>query len=189
MARYRCGPWQHFNRGAIRQCSVGIRIRGFTAHQECAQWCWAACIQAAFDLAGYEVPQEAIVEKLFGSRFVCRPAIGPQIANAINGRWTDRRGRRFRARADVLADLMFGIVNPDALSQASRYLADDIPLINGALGHATLMTAMTWIEDNFRQYQLQEIVVRDPWPGNRNRRRLSVQEFHGSTFLAAVVAR
>lgn len=188
IARYGCSPWQPFNRGMIRQCSAGIRIGGFTAQQECAQWCWAACIQAAFDLAGYEVPQEAIVEKLFGSRFVCQPAIGPQIAGAITGRWTDRRGRRFRARAYVLADLMFGIVNPSALSQASRFLADDVPLINGALGHATLMTSMTWVEDNFGQYQLQEIIVRDPWPGSPNRRHLSAKEYYGSMFLAAVVA-
>ncbi|MDA0784757.1 MAG: hypothetical protein O3B37_00565 [Proteobacteria bacterium] len=132
------------------------------------------------------MPQEAIVEKLYGNQFICEPAAGPGIVSAIEGQWQDRNGNEFYASAQVLADLQFGIVNPAALEQASWFLANDTPLINGALGHATLMTAMEWVEDNFGNYQLQNIIVRDPWPGRPNRRRLTDQEFAGSTFLAAV---
>lgn len=185
-AEQSCSEWQPYNYGYVRSCTVGVRVNRLRT-QACDQWCWAACIEAAFRIAGYRVSQERIVEKLYGSQFICRPAIGPGIASAVQGYWVDDRGDEFYADVHVLADLQFGIVDPFALQDASRYLANNIPLINGAVGHATLMTAMSWIEDNFGQYQLQEIIVRDPWPGNQNRRQLTYREFSGTNFLAAVI--
>jgi len=182
-----CSPPQYFNGGLVRQCSVGLRVGRFTARQECDQWCWAACAQAAFDLAGYAIDQEHIVERVFGSHWNCRPNIGPGIAAAIEGEWEDNHGEYFYATTRTLTDLQFGVIDPFALQHAAEFLANDVPLIVGSLGHATLMTAITWLEDNFGQYRLQEIIVRDPWPTRPNRRRLTGREFYGTTYVAAVL--
>lgn len=184
-----CSRPQRYGAGLVRQCSVGIRIGpSLTAQQRCDQWCWAACIEAAFALRGYRVAQERIVETLYGDRFVCAPAVGVNIANTIARPWTDDRGRRFRGLVRVVTDVQFGVRNPNALRIAADFLQRGVPLITGALGHATLMTAMSYVEDNFGRRQLQEIILRDPWPGRRNRRRMTPREFYGTTFLAAVTA-
>ncbi|MFT5485504.1 MAG: hypothetical protein ACI9JL_004346 [Paracoccaceae bacterium] len=186
-AAYSCSRPRPFNGGLVRNCSVGFRIRGFTASQRCDQWCWAACIEAAFKLNGFRVSQEVIVDKLFGAGRPCRPSVGPQIAAAVEGDWVDRDGREFSATTNTHLDVQFGVRDPRALQNVSRYLADEVPVIIGTLGHATLVTSMSWIEDNFGQQKLTEIVVRDPWPGRPNRRRLSAQEFQGATYISAVI--
>jgi hypothetical protein len=61
------------------------------------------------------------------------------------------------------------------------------PLIVGALGHATVLTAIKY--ERFMGYPLwlTEITVRDPWPDNPNRRLLTADEFADSFFVAKVV--
>ena len=86
-------------------------------------------------------------------------------------------------------DLNFGIRDPFALQRASGYLADDVPLIVGALGHATLLTEIVWLEDNFGNTQLEQLVVLDPWPGSSGRRLLSPAEVFGTTYIAAILVR
>lgn len=186
-AEYACSNPYPFNGGMVRNCSVGFRIGRITAQQECDQWCWAACIEAAFKLYGYRISQRKIVEKVFGPGLPCRPSIGPQIAAAVEGYWTDSNGSSFYATTRTHTDLQFGIQDPLALQNVSRYLAENTPVIVGALGHATLLTGMSWLEDNFGQWRLTEMIVRDPWPGNLNRRRLTPQEFWGTTYISAVI--
>lgn len=187
IADYSCGGWRPYAMGAIRECEVGFRIGRITAQQECDQWCWAACIQAAFDLYGHGVEQRDIVEKVFGPSAPCRPSVGPEIAYAVEGRWRDGSGETFWATTRTHTDVHFGVHDPFAIQNASRYLANDIPVIVGALGHATLLTGMQWIEDNFGNWQLMQMTVRDPWPSNLNRRNLSQNEFNNTTYLAAVI--
>lgn len=186
-AEMACSAPTPYNGAMVRSCSVGVRVTAQT-RQRCDQWCWAACVEAAFGLAGFRLSQERIVERLYGSSFVCAPAAGPGIAAAINQNWVDDRGRRFRGQVQVINDVQFGVQNPYALQIAADYLRRGVPLINGALGHATLMTAITWLEDSYGNLALQEIILRDPWPGRQNRRRMTPQEFYGATFLAAVWA-
>lgn len=186
---YQCTPPQYFNGALARRCSVGFHIIGITAQQTCDQWCWAACIESAFRLYGYKISQPDIVRKLYGGNTPCTPSIGPQIAAAVEGYWQDHAGKRFYATLDTRTDIQFGIYDPFVLGNVSRYLANEIPVIVGALGHATLLTGITWIEDNLGHQRLVEIIVRDPWPGNPNRRRLSMAEFYGTTYVAAVIIR
>lgn len=168
----------------FRQCSVGVQVGLETARQRCPEWCWAACVEAIFGFHGYRVPQERIVEKAFGGD-ICRAAIGPQIAQAIEGSWRDERGRSFDATVEVLWDAQFRFGRPDAIIQAARELEADNPLILGALGHATVLTAMTYSGNGFA-VQLNELIVRDPWPGNPNRRTLTLPEALATQFLAKV---
>jgi hypothetical protein len=170
--------------GPVRTCSVGLPVGLIAAAQQCLEWCWAACIQTIFDYHGYSVEQERIVQKLFGAT-ACLPAIGPHIAYAIEGNWIDKLGDPFQARAQVLWDAQFGFGRPDAIAIAAQELARNNPLILGAMGHATVMTAMTY-SGNGQFIQINEVIIRDPWPGNPNRRALSAQEALATQFLAAV---
>jgi hypothetical protein len=168
----------------VRTCNVGLPVGLITAAQGCLGWCWAACIQTIFDYHGYSVEQGRIVKKLFGAT-ACLPAIGPQIAYAIEGKWIDNFGDPFQARAHVLWDTQFGFGRPDAIAIAAQELAKNNPLILGAMGHATVMTAMTY-SGNGQFVQINEVIVNDPWPGNPNRRALSPEEALAAEFLAAV---
>ncbi len=170
----------------VQQCTAGLEIgQTTTARQRCPEWCWAACIETIFALHGKSVPQEAIVDKIFGGP-ACSAAVGPQIIGAIDGIWTETNGRQFSARAVPLLDMQFGIWTPNAAAAVAIELANNNPLINGALGHATVLTAMTYLRDIYGRGMPMQIVVRDPWPESPNRRMLTVQEVAGTNFLAAI---
>jgi hypothetical protein len=163
---------------------VGVQIQLNTARQEKPHWCWAACIEAIFDFHGYQVSQEAVVEKVFGGD-VDRPAGGREICASVNGRWNARGQKTFDARAEVLWDAQIGFGRPDAVVQAARELESNNPLIVGALGHATVLTAMTYSATSFGA-RLEEIVIRDPWPLNPNRRTFTQEEAMQTQFLAQI---
>ena len=183
-AEYQCSYPDAYGR---QICTAGIpSLRFYAARQLCDQWCWAACIQMVFATAGRYVSQEAIVLKLFGG-LVCAPASGGRaIIAAINGNWIDDNGYPFSAYSEPLLDLSAGYPNPEAAAAAARELANGYPLINGALGHATVLTAMTYARDAYGNGQPLELTVRDPWPDNPSRRTLSMQEAGSTDFLAAV---
>lgn len=179
-----CGPFDY--RG-VRTCQVGVNIGPVpTAQQECQNWCWAACIEAVFALHGHWIDQQVLVEKVYGSPNACRTATGNQIANAITGDWVDGRGSHFRARAEVLADLSMGYAQPNALAKIWDELARGKPLINGAREHATVLTAMTYLQDTAGRTQLTNLTVRDPWPYSPNRRDLTPNEVYGTFFVCKV---
>lgn len=182
-ADWQCSP---FDQRGVQFCEAGLRIGStVTARQACENWCWAACIEAIFALHGHAVDQEAIVTRVFGG-LRCLPADGPTIIRAVSGRWRSRTGQEFQATAEPLLDLAYGIWRPDAVGIASQELMKNNPLINGALGHATVMTAMSWVQDVYGRQELMNITVRDPWPGSINRRVLSPQEAYATSFLARV---
>jgi hypothetical protein len=74
---------------------------------------------------------------------------------------------------------------PDAVIQVARELESNNPLILGAMGHATVLTAITYSGNAFG-VQINEVVIRDPWPFRPNRRALSPQEAFLTQFLAKV---
>lgn len=176
----------NFNGNGVQQCTAGVEIGPIrTAQQECQNWCWAACIEAIFSVHGYSVSQQTIVNRLFGSP-QCSTATGPQIINTITGQWQSEDGEDFYAQAAPLLDLSFGISNPQASAMVAQELAAGNPLINGAMGHATVLTAMTYLRDVYSRGQPTQIVVRDPWPFSQNRRVLTAQEAAGTFFIAKV---
>jgi len=69
----------------------------------------------------------------------------------------------------------------------ARELAANNPLINGAAGHATMISAISYYRNFHGQGQVVSITVRDPWPGNANRRFLTPQEAQGTFFVARVL--
>lgn len=177
-----CQPlWE----GAQR-CEVGVRLPHFyRAEQECQNWCWAACIQMAFAYYGHLIPQRAIVGKLYADA-KCERAAGTQIVQTINGWWRDNNGVAFQAGAEVLWDTNSYYGRWDAAQRTAHDLAAGAPLIIGALGHATMLTAMMYDHDVYGRSQVLSLTVRDPWPSNPARRVLSQEEVAGTVFLTRI---
>jgi hypothetical protein len=195
-----------FGRDGIQLCSAGrIVLDVETARQRCENWCWAACIQTIFAANGFQLEQEAIVRRLYGGE-ACLPATGSQIVRTIGQTWTDRRGTTFRASAQSLPDATIGIrrsgggrVAPNLADDITiglfanqgsqtlvRELENDNPLIIGALGHATVVVAASYERSRDGFVRLIDLGIRDPWPGNPNRRTLTAQEARASFFVAKV---
>jgi len=169
-----------------RECVVGLEIGSIeTVRQRCEQWCWAACVQAVFALRGHDVAQEEAVIKIFGGP-ICEPATSDQILAAIDGEWVDAYGFQFSARAQRLPDIGMGTFTGAGFRDIINELNAGNPLINGAVGHATVMTAAHFIEDQHGLPYITDFVVRDPWPDSPNRRVLSAREIFDSSFLAKV---
>jgi hypothetical protein len=178
----------------LQGCIVGIptdRINRIAAiagtSQEQSEWCWAASISMLFGYYGHPVSQEQIVRQAFG-QLVNMPGSPALISQALNREWVDTRGKHFRSSA-IYSDAAAGggAVNNDVIANE---LHDNHPLIVGAVGHAMLLTAMTYQpiatpDGMLHVGRVFSAAVRDPWPYNTPRRELSASEMR-PTFLAAV---
>jgi hypothetical protein len=137
-----------------------------------------------FDHHGHYVDQEQIVERLYGSA-ICATAQGWQIINTINGTWTDDEGETFEAEGIPLVDADFNFAMPNAGALVAQEIANDNPVINGAVGHATVV-----VESHYHGWAggagTDAILVADPWPGNASPRFLTPYEMSGTFFIAKV---
>ena len=165
----------------VRQCTAGIKSEPAStvfAFQEQTQWCWAAAIQMVFAYHGYSVQQTRIVSEVWGAPFNM-PGQPAQILASLNRVWTDDFGKRFRSRGK---DYDANVVT------AAQDLARDKPLIVGTMGHAMMLTAMTYTGAGMN-VGINSLVVRDPWfrlDAPLGRRVLMLQEFVSISFLARV---
>lgn len=176
-AAYQCNAYGY--------CEVGVpSFAVYSAPQECQQWCWAATLQSIFATRGYLVSQQTIVRKLWG-QLICAPAQPSQIWAAARGQWRDNYGRYFRAELTSIYDPMIGISGYNALGIMIDELAAGRPLVCGALGHATAISAISF-QRSPQGPLLRSVTVRDPWPGNPNRRTLTMNELARTSFLATV---
>jgi hypothetical protein len=167
--------------GNLYACTAGIRSSVATtfAHtQDADMWCWAASISMIFEYYGHPVAQERIVEEAWGS-IVDLPADPARITSSLNRDWTDDNDDEFTSTSDSFS------VN--AIT-AAQDLAEDHPLIIGALGHATVLTALTYVQNPSAPggATVTLATVRDPWPGNGGKRNLSPQEWYNVDFAARV---
>jgi len=157
-------------------CEVGIpsdRLEPITSQQAMSQWCWAASISMIFGYHGHALPQEGIVQSVFG-QLVDLPAMnGLVMTGSLARRWTDTRGRPFQAKVRVF-DVHAGQFEVDTQTIISE-LRDERPLLVGTVGHAMVMTAMRYTRSPWGQVQVVGATVRDPWPG-RGRRDLEWHE-------------
>jgi len=149
--------------------------------QRRSQWCWAAAISMMFAYYGYRVPQEHIVQRILGIP-IDRPGQGFQISQALSASWRDARERRFRSHCRVF-DMQSGRAELDNATIITE-LRSERPLIYGAQGHATLLTAVRYVRHPNGMFAINGGIVRDPWPG-RGRRELSWAELR-PMYVAAV---
>lgn len=181
LARVACGAFTPFG---VQACQVGIASDVFTVRardtQHASEWCWAASIEMVFRYYGHNVSQERIVAETWGG-IVNLPATSPLvILRDLNRPWTDDDGNSFR-----VSGTSYGA---NAVT-AAQDLAQDMPLIIGTLGHAMVLTALSYNRDVYGRGAVTSAVVRDPWPYPGlpdGRRVLSPQEWFSTSFLARI---
>ncbi len=143
--------------------------------QSMNQWCWAACISTLFNYYGHPVSQARIVRQAYGG-IVNMPASPNLIFRALNRRWVDDNGVPFTVVADV-----YTVNNVTAAND----LQANHPLIIGTMGHAVLLTALTYYPTTNGPYIIGGI-VRDPWPTRASRRPITPTEWANISFAARV---
>jgi hypothetical protein len=172
-----CTP---FDMNGVQRCEAGIDssildvVASDTQHE--SQWCWAACIEAVFTYYDHPVPQDRIVSEIWGD-VVNMPGAPLQILSALNRKWTDQNGDDFTSQGTSLGT--------NAIT-AAQDLAADHPLIIGTLGHAMVLTSLTYLRDVYSRGQVQLAEVRDPWPYNQRHRALTPQEWYSISFAARI---
>jgi hypothetical protein len=173
LADMRCSP---FGPTGLQTCEAGIDSSRLPFPvQKQSEWCWAACISMVFQYYGHSVSQERIVQETWGG-IVNMPGQPEQIVSDLNRQWKDDNGRRFTARGDVYSV---------TAGTAAQDLEANYPLIIGSMGHAMVLTDLVYVRNFQGQGQVQQAVVRDPWPG-RGRRVLSAQEWFAIQFAARI---
>jgi hypothetical protein len=162
----------------IEVCTTGISSITFKqAFQQQNEWCWAACISMVFEYYHHAVDQQRIVKETWGT-VADMPGMPRDIFRDLNKRWTDDAGKAFQCQGDVY---------PVNVNTAIQDLIDDHPLIIGALGHATVLTAIvSEVDTATSQYEIQQVIVRDPWPGRGGRRPLTPMEWASINFAARI---
>ena len=146
------------------------------AYQQASEWCWAACIQMVFSYWGHPVSQQEIVRQTWGV-ITNMPAQPEQIIADLNRQWEDRGGNVFTSEADTFSATG---------ETAAQDLARDMPLIIGSMGHAMVLSAVSYNRAQSGQGQVTGALVRDPMPGNGGRRPLRPQEAAATMLLARV---
>ena len=149
-----------------RVCRAGISLSTALmayASQQMSVWCWAASIEMIFRAHGYYVPQQEIVQAVYG-RVVNLPAFsGYTISTQLNRSWTDTRGRNFTVRIDGLYDHdahIFGLSN----SAVVNALQAGNPLIYGNVSHAMMLGIVDYYPVS-PEPQFRAAGFADPWPG------------------------
>jgi hypothetical protein len=131
-----------------------------------------------FQYYGHAITQARIVKEAWGE-VVNMPGTNDQILSSLSRDWTDDDGNDFSAQCDAVT------ANPIT---ASQDLANDMPLIICTIGHAMLLTALTYLSDPFAPggAQVTAATVRDPWPTNGGVRILSAAEWYSTSLLVRV---
>jgi len=175
-AKMTCSP---FDFNGVQICEVGIDSNlasQVSKPQKKDQWCWAASISMIFSYYGHPISQERIVKETWGN-IVNLPASPEQIIIGLNREWIDDKGEKFTAQGDVLTA---NVVT------ASYDLANDMPLIIGTVGHAMVLTSLTYYRDIYGNGIPIKAIVRDPWPTSGNKRMLSPYEYNMTNFLIRI---
>lgn len=162
----------------MQQCEAGIESITFQqAFQEHREWCWAASISMVFGYYHHPVDQQRIVKETWG-QVADMPAQPSDIVRDLNRSWVDDNGRKFQSFGDVLST---------NANTAVQDLQANHPIIVGALGHATVLTALvTTIDLATSQWAVVQAIVRDPWPANGGKRVLSPVEWGNIAFAARI---
>lgn len=151
-------------------CTVGIpsfQAQQIAERQYMSEWCWAASISMIFNYYNHPVSQARIVKEAYG-RIVDMPGSPLAILRSLNRPWVDDNDEEFSVVADhFTANYLTAIED----------LRNDSPQLIGALGHAVVLTAMTFV-DTPAGPQVISAIVRDPWPTSPSRREMTAQEWY-----------
>ena len=181
--------WVHPASGLMVQTGPNTYMAGVPtlqfqqASQKSTNWCWAASIEMVLKYHGLNVTQESMVQKIHGS-LVDKIGDPWQILRALTGSGPNAVGRMSQIYAEGYTGLYPYFIQD---------LINGYPLIVGLnygtqIGHAVVLTAVTYSTDMFgRQYPLS-VVIRDPWPSNPPRQEIPFPIFQRGCFFSARVA-
>jgi hypothetical protein len=164
--------------------AAGVQTMQFaTAAQKSQNWCWAACIEMVLKYHGVNVSQEAVVERIYGQK---RDGTGDpwQILLALSGWGPNVSGGASRIYAEGY---------PGLFPYFIQDLINGYPLIVGLnygtdIGHAVVLTAVSFSTNQFGQRIPHSVVIRDPWPNNPDRQEMPIYAFVQGCFFSARVA-
>lgn len=148
--------------------------------QRQTNWCWAACVQMVLNFHGLYVSQEQVVHKIYGT-LVDQPAGQQQIMNALSGWAPNYQGRISQIYCQP------GVTG---INDITQNLAYKWPLIvglrnpQGGIGHAYVLTAISYSTDQFNNTIPIKVVLRDPWPLSPSRQEMSWYEFSNRLMMA-----
>lgn len=175
LAELNCSP---FYPPGVQQCTAGIpsHIASLSAFQQNnTQWCWAACISMVFSYYGHPVSQARIVLETWGE-ILNMPGQPWDILANLNRPWVDDLGQAFSVYGDSLSANHV---------TAAQDLAANRPLIIGTMGHAMLLTAVTYMRNGWGQGYIIDARVRDPWE-KTGLHSLSPAQWGNANFLVRI---
>jgi hypothetical protein len=159
------------------------------ATQRQPMWCWAACIQMIFELHGVGVSQEMIVHRSFGfdmwGQLPNKPGGFQHMTESLNHFGIDYHGRSYMAMAALYP-------GPPPSNVLLRELQENRPLLfsyqsRPTMNHAVLCTAAGVVYRD-GQPHIETLVVRDPWPNEKNRKTNGRVEHRAISLIAKTTA-
>jgi hypothetical protein len=141
--------------------------------QEEPQWCWAACISMLFSLYGHPVSQARIVSEVYGAPVNMPAMAGIVIAQQLNRKWNDDKGKPFISRVTAAYDFA-AQVSTITDQWAIQQLDQGHPIVIGAGAHAVLLAGLKYLPTPMGP-QVRAGAAFDPWPG-RGARELKLSE-------------
>lgn len=185
--------WDCSTQGFIETCNlvldpkdISVSAKAAANPQQQANWCWLASIEMAFRYHGYAVPQQKLLDQLWGS-IEDMPGRPEQIIGATNRVYVDDNAKRFRAESAESASWY----------AAAGSLAQNIPVLvgynqPGGTGHMTMVVGIQVqaLYNNANQIidtRISDVLLWDPWPGV-GLRSMTQAEFDNTSILVAVKA-
>lgn len=165
-------------RGDAAACRVGFTSTPPLALDACRGRAWAVAL--AYVLRGYgaQVAPGDLMARAGLDADACPghdPAREPALLHATVGTWTDRDGQSFLLGLSPLPSLHEALpLHPDFPRLLTRLARQ--PLLCGAAGHATVMTALTTVPGLAGTVRRDTITVRDPYAETGGLRLLTPDE-------------
>ncbi len=150
---------------------VGIEknaISGISASQKTPMWCWAACIEMVLRYYNIEITQEDVVYRTYGIDAAGNlPVFGakaPEITRNLNNWSFDRNGKPYVVRAALFPGTPRNEIVIDHLKSGRPIILGYGP--DPDSGHVVVLTALSYVVDQYGRPYVTTLIVRDPFPDN-----------------------
>jgi hypothetical protein len=143
--------------GAAQQLRrASINPTPIAAGQKCPNWCWAAGAEMLLRSQRINIPQEQLVERVWGPTRPCRPTFGSfePIRQAVSGTWKTAAGKTVH----IVGAYHYGIpTNPAGMIQS---IQSGRPFLLAFGGHIYVAYELSWYEQPY--LRIVELRLIDP---------------------------
>lgn len=155
-----------------------LAMPGTWGRQNMSNWCWAAVLQSILRFHGVSITQEDIVHRAYGG-FIDRPANDAEITNTVNNwAFVDSAGLAWMLNAQPQSEVTVTSVLEDLhFNQPVLVGLSGPPGETGAVGHAYVLSAISYRLDANGFVFPQDVQLRDPWPDNPSEIEMPWSEF------------